>query len=97
MAASVVHHAKDQEFTIEREGHSAELAYSLPAAGILDFTHTFVDKPLRGKGLAEELARAGLAFARQEGLRVRTSCPFMGEFVARNPEYASLLESASEG
>ena len=92
MPASVQHHPQNQEFTIEQNGHSAELAYSLPDEGVIDFTHTFVDEGLRGQGIGEELARAGLAHARQHQLRVRTSCSFMRKFVASHSEYASLLE-----
>lgn len=95
MAAQVVHHAKDQEFVIEQGGHAAELAYSLPAAGIIDFTHTFVDEPLRGKGMGEELAKAGLAYARQQKLSVRTSCAFMRGFVQKHPLYQPLLDDAT--
>jgi len=96
MAAQVAHHIKDQEFLLEQDGHAAELAYSLPAAGIIDFTHTFVDEPLRGKGLGEELAKAGLAYARQQKLRVRTSCAFMRDFVQKHSQYQPLLDHATE-
>lgn len=90
---TIKHHAQDQEFTMEEPTGSAELAYSVPAAGIIDFTHTFVDEALRGKGVGEELAKAGLAYARQHHLKVRTSCSFMRQFVERNPEYQPLLDS----
>jgi predicted GNAT family acetyltransferase len=92
MAAAVKHHSQNQEFTLSQAAGAAELAYSLPAAGIIDFTHTYVDEALRGKGLAEELAKAGLAFAREQNLRVRTSCEFMQGFVERHPEYQPLLD-----
>lgn len=89
---SVVHDADNQEFATTRDGHGAELAYSRPAEGVIDFTHTFVDEALRGQGLADELARAGLAFARREQLKVKTSCSFMAAFVRRHhAEYADVL------
>ncbi|WP_426490961.1 GNAT family N-acetyltransferase [Hymenobacter sp. 102] len=96
MPVTVIHHAQNQEFTIEQEGGSAELAYSKPAAGILDFTHTYVDEALRGRGLAEELARTGLAFAREQGLRVRTSCRFMQKFMDTHPQYQHLREAPAD-
>ncbi|RYJ06062.1 MAG: hypothetical protein EON52_08315, partial [Actinomycetales bacterium] len=52
-----------------------------PAEGVIDFTHTFVDEALRGQGVADELARAALAFARAQHLKVKTSCTFMKGFV----------------
>ena len=88
----IQHDADNQEFTTTRDGHGAELAYSRPAEGVIDFTHTFVDEALRGQGVADELARTGLAFARAEHLKVRTSCSFMASFVQRHrADYADVL------
>ncbi|OGX88208.1 GNAT family N-acetyltransferase [Hymenobacter glacialis] len=89
---SIQHSPTDQQFTTTRDGFEAELAYFLPADGVIDFTHTFVDEGLRGQGVADELARSAMAFAREEKLKVKTSCTFMAGFVARNrDEYADLL------
>jgi predicted GNAT family acetyltransferase len=91
MSVSVKHHPEDQEFVATVDGHEAELAYSQPAPDTIDFAHTFVDEALRGKGVGEALAKEGLAYAREEGLRVKTSCEFMAAFVQRHPEYQDLL------
>ncbi|WP_046244986.1 GNAT family N-acetyltransferase [Hymenobacter terrenus] len=89
---AIRHNADDQEFTTTRHGYEAELAYARPADGVIDFTHTFVDEGLRGQGVADELARAALDFARKEQLKVKTSCTFMAGFVKRHhAEYADLL------
>ncbi|AII50727.1 GNAT family N-acetyltransferase [Hymenobacter sp. APR13] len=93
MSIHIEHHAQDQEFIATTDGHTGELAYSTPEKGIIDFTHTFVDKELRGKGVGEALARAGLAHARQHQLRVRTSCKFMAAFVRQHTEFQDLLEA----
>ena len=88
----IKHDLTSQQFTTTRNGHEAELAYSRPAEGTIDFTHTFVDEALRGQGVADELARAGLAFARKSHLRVKTTCTFMAAFVQRHhAEYADIL------
>jgi len=88
----IQHHPDDQEFTTTRKGYTAELAYSYPADGVIDFTHTFVDEGLRGEGVAEELARTALAFAREQHLKVKTSCKFMAGFVKRHhDEFADIL------
>ena len=90
---SIHHNTDNQLFTTSPPNQEpAELAYSLPAPGVIDFVHTFVPEERRGQGEADELARAGLAFARQQHLRVRTSCPFMAAFVAHHrAEYAAIL------
>ncbi|GAB3857979.1 hypothetical protein GCM10028822_32550 [Hymenobacter terrigena] len=88
----IQHDTKNQEFTISQDGHDGELAYARPAEGVIDFTHTFIDKALRGQGMADELARAALAFAREHKLKVKTSCTFMKSFVKKHhAEYADIL------
>ena len=89
---SIQHDPSNQEFTTTRDGHAAELAYARPADDVIDFTHTFVDEALRGQGLADELARTGLAFAREQKLKVKTTCTFMAGFVKKHrAEYADML------
>jgi predicted GNAT family acetyltransferase len=89
---NIQHSTADQAFTIGSGEQQAELAYALPAPGVIDFTHTFVPEDQRGQGTADELARAALAYARQKGLKARTSCEFMAAFVQRHhAEYADIL------
>ena len=89
---TIHHDPANQEFTAGSPEQPAELAYSLPQEGVIDFTHTFVPEDQRGQGTADELARAGLAYARKENLKVLTSCEFMEAFVQRNKgEYQDIL------
>ena len=89
---SIQHDTANQEFTTTRDGHAAELAYARPSDDVIDFTHTFVDEALRGQGLADELARTALAYAREQKLKVQTTCTFMASFVERHhAEYADML------
>lgn len=92
MSFPIEHHTQDQEFTVAIDGHQGELAYSFPTEGVVDFTHTFVDKALRGQGVADAMARRALDFAREQKLQVRTSCEFMQKFVQEHhDEYQDLL------
>lgn len=89
---TIQHNPANQEFTLGTADQQAELAYSLPAAGVIDFVHTFVPETQRGQGVAEQLAEAALAYARQQHLKVRTSCEFMAGYVQRHhAQYADLL------
>lgn len=89
---NIQHDADKQEFTASENGHPAELAYARSDSKTIDFTHTFVDEALRGRGLADELGRAALAYARKEGLKVKTSCTFMQAFVQKHAaEYQDLM------
>ncbi len=74
-------------------GGEAELAYTGPRSGVVTFIHTEVPPEARGGGVAETLARAGLAWARESGYWVRPVCPFVVAFMRRHRrEYADLLE-----
>ena len=89
---TIQHSPANQEFTAGPADNQAELAYSYPTPGIIDFTHTFVPEDQRGQGLADQLAEAGLAYARAQQLRVRTSCEFMASYVQRHhTQYADIL------
>ena len=92
MSPTITHNTEEQTFYGRSQGHEAELAYSRPADGLIDFTHTFVDEALRGQGVGEQLARTALAYAREQRLRVRTSCSFMRSFVKEHGEYQDLLD-----
>jgi len=91
---TIKHDTANQQFTAGTSDNQAELAYSSPSPGVIDFTHTFVPEDQRGQGVADQLAEAGLAYARQHKLRVRTSCEFMAGYVQRHhDQYADLLDS----
>lgn len=49
------------------------------------------DDEARGRGIGTRLVLHALEDARERGLRVVPSCPFVGEVVERHPEYADLL------
>ncbi|NVO84133.1 GNAT family N-acetyltransferase [Hymenobacter terrestris] len=93
MSLPIKHTPENQEFTVSQDGYSAELSYSLPTEGVIDFTHTFVEEGLRGQGIGDELAKAGLAYAREKKLKVRTTCSFMASYVAQHPDYQDLVEA----
>jgi len=84
---SIHHDSKQQLF----QDGAAELAYSLPAPQIIDFTHTYVPEDRRGEGVGDALVATGLDYARRHQLRVRASCPFVAAFLQRHHEYADLL------
>lgn len=58
----------------------------------LDLRHTVVEPQAEGRGVGSALVRAALDVARSEHLSVIPTCWFVGEFVAKHPEYEDLLE-----
>ena len=76
----VIHQAEQQRFIIEQDGHECVLDYVVEGKQI-DFTHTYVPFRLRGKGLAEELVKEGLAWAKSQGCDIQASCWYVRKFL----------------
>lgn len=70
----------------------AEMTYVHVGKTIVIFDHTFVPEAMRGQGIAAELVAAGVAWARQEGLKVIPQCPFARAEFERNPDYRDVLK-----
>jgi hypothetical protein len=72
------------------DGHTAVAMYET-APGVITFAHTRVPESLRGRGIANELAKAALAAARERGLQVVPKCTFFASYMKRHPETQDLL------
>lgn len=71
---------------------TAFLAYRRSDRAII-LVHTEVPGSLRGRNLANSLARHALDTAREAGLRVVPKCPFVSAYIRRHPEYADLTRA----
>ncbi|MCB0376407.1 MAG: N-acetyltransferase [Sinomicrobium sp.] len=78
------------QFEICESGYLAVAEYRRVKNRII-FTHTEVPPELEGKGMASQLAKTALDFAREEGLEVMPLCPFIAAYIRRHQEYASLV------
>lgn len=87
--AKVKHHERERRFEIEHDGHRSVAEYEL-GNGVVSFTHTFVPPELRGQGVAAALARASLAWARVQKLKVRPSCSYFARYMQSHPETQDL-------
>lgn len=90
MPLQISHQADADRFLTVADGHEAELVYRCDA-GVLELLHTGVPAAIAGRGVAGDLVKAALDYARAEGLRVRPICSYAAAYVARRPEYADLL------
>jgi hypothetical protein len=60
---------------------------------VLDLVHTEVDDGHEGEGLGSALAAGVLDDVRARGLHVRPSCPFIGAWIDKHPDYRDLVAS----
>ncbi len=87
---SVRHNRDGHRYEIEVDGRLAHLDYERAGDRIV-FTHTWVPPEDRERGLAAVLVRTALEDARRHGWQVVPQCPYVGRFIARNPEFADLV------
>ena len=88
--SAVTHDPNTGRFEIHTEDGTALLTY-LRDGDEIDMMHTEVPESLEGQGYGAALAEAALGYARQEGKKVRPSCPFVAAYIERHPAYADLV------
>ena len=57
----------------------------------LDLQHTIVPEDHEGQGVASELTKHALDYARRNKLRVVPTCPFIAAWISRNPDYEDVV------
>jgi len=82
------HDAAAHRFTLAFGTAVAVLDYREHDARTLEYYHTFVPPPMRGRGVASRLVAHALRYALERRLTVIPTCPFVAAFVRRHPEYA---------
>lgn len=86
----VQHQPDAHRFVVITDHGDAELAYRRRGDRIA-FVHTFVPEAARGQDLGTALVEAGLAFARENGLRVIPACAFVKAYMDQHPDARDLL------
>jgi predicted GNAT family acetyltransferase len=89
-AVQVRHDEAAMRFEAEVDGELGVCAYRVQD-GTAVFVHTEVPPALQGRGIAAELVRAALQWARERGLRVRPACSYVAVYMRRHPETQDLL------
>ncbi len=82
-----------RRFEIDLGDALAIAEYTLPNGTIM-FTHTEVPPEHEGKGVGSALIRAGLAAARERGLKVIPICPFFAAYIKKHEEVQDLLDDS---
>ncbi|MFN3725678.1 MAG: GNAT family N-acetyltransferase [Allosphingosinicella sp.] len=82
-----------RRFEIDLGDSVAIAEYNLPN-GMIMFTHTEVPPEHEGKGIGSALIRAGLAAARERGLKVIPICPFFAAYMKKHEEVQDLLDDS---
>ncbi len=86
----VVNNAEEKRFEVKLEQGIAKLQYMHHGNDIY-YTHTEVPPQYEGQGIAGAMAKTALEFARDNGLTVYPTCPYVSAYIRRHPEYQSLV------
>ena len=92
MNVNITHDRAGRRFFFQFADGDAELVYAEPAPRVMDIQHTFVPESGRGHGIADALADAAFDFARDNGLRVVPTCPFIRRWLSSHPDRAAVLD-----
>jgi predicted GNAT family acetyltransferase len=86
-------HGRKGAFYIDEDGEwIAELTY-FKNGQTMTIDHTEVDEKLRGERIGEDLVKAAVAYARENGLKIKAACPYAKKIIEADPELQDVLES----
>jgi predicted GNAT family acetyltransferase len=84
------HNESSHRFEAGHAPHLARLDYHLSRHSV-DMLHVEVPEEYQGQGLAGKLVSTALNWARQKGLNVIPSCPYVKVYIKKHPEFADLI------
>jgi predicted GNAT family acetyltransferase len=92
-APSIVNDVEHHRFAVVDGGNASaddvegELVYRLDGDRLI-LIHTGVDESLQGRGLAAQLVKAALDYARPSGLTIVPWCPYARHWLREHPDAA---------
>ena len=87
----VVNNEAANRFEARLGDATAFAEYRLRAGQIL-LPHTVVPDEFAGRGVGGLLAKAALSYAREQGLEVVPTCPFIAGYIAKHPEWQDIVD-----
>ncbi|MGO4956818.1 GNAT family N-acetyltransferase [Luteococcus sp. Sow4_B9] len=58
---------------------------------VLDLQHTVVEPAHEGQGVGGELVKGALDHMRSIGKKAKPTCPFVADWIQKNPEYQDMV------
>ena len=90
MTAAVTHNTARQRFETTVDGQMCVADYQL-RGDVVWMTHTGVPSAVGGRGIAAELVRVALEWAKEKGYKVEPACSYVEVYMRRHPETQALL------
>jgi predicted GNAT family acetyltransferase len=87
----IEHDEKRKGFFARLDGSEARLTYSERPDGVLVYESTFVPPAMRGGGVAGKITSFALEWAREEGRKIKPTCPYIVSFLEKHPEFGDVV------
>lgn len=84
------HNPSARRFEVHLDDRMAILQYERTGDHIA-LVHTEVPDDMEGRGIGSLLTKTALEYARENGLAVIPSCPFVSSYIGGHPEYRDLI------
>lgn len=81
MNLNIRHQHDKHRFAVTVEGHDAFVSYLLSGNSLI-IEHTFVPKPIKGRGIAAELVKAAYDYAHENDLICQATCSYAASWLA---------------
>ena len=89
----VINNTQAHRFEVTLGSDTAFAEYRLKPGQIV-LPHTVVPPAFEGKGVASALARYAFGYARDHGLTVIPTCPFMSAWVKKHPDEHDIVDES---
>jgi uncharacterized protein len=86
------HNENETQFETSVEGKTVFAAYDIEEPNRIVFTHTIVPDELSGRGIANQLVKHALDYAKEQNLTVVPQCSFVAAYIKRHPEYGEITQ-----
>ena len=85
----IIHDIQGSRFLLEVQGQEVYVLYA-EEKEIIELYSTYTPPQLRGQGLAAEVVKAALDYAKEKCLKVVPSCWYVRSYLEKHPEYNSI-------
>lgn len=85
----ITHNMAKNRFETTVDGTVAYISY-VDSGDKLIYDHTIVPSQIGGRGIAGQLTKHALDYARAQGKKVVPACSYVASYIQKNPEYRDL-------
>ncbi|MDR0659018.1 MAG: N-acetyltransferase [Mediterranea sp.] len=87
----LIHNKYRKQYEFHIDGFVPKIEYMINQEGDVYLTHTEVPYELEGRGIGKQLVEKVLIDIEDNNRRVVPLCPFVAEYIRKNPEWKRLV------